>query len=67
MDLILLLLMLKTDSINNINFFNANHFMQVINSLEAWVKRHRKNKIVRRRGRLYVINPEAPRYKARQG
>jgi len=30
-------------------------------------KRHRDNVLVRRRGRLYVINKKARRFKARQG
>ncbi len=30
-------------------------------------KRHPDDKIVRRKGRLYVINKKNPRYKQRQG
>jgi large subunit ribosomal protein L36 len=30
-------------------------------------KRHRNNRVVRRRGRLYVINKTNHRFKARQG
>jgi large subunit ribosomal protein L36 len=30
-------------------------------------KRHRNNRVVRRRGRLYVINKTSRRFKARQG
>jgi large subunit ribosomal protein L36 len=41
--------------------------MKVRNSLRSWRKRHRDNVLVRRRGRLYVINKKARRYKARQG
>jgi large subunit ribosomal protein L36 len=37
------------------------------NSLRALRKRHRNNRVVRRRGRLYVINKTNRRYKARQG
>jgi large subunit ribosomal protein L36 len=29
--------------------------------------RHRDNQMVRRRGRVYIINKKAPRFKARQG
>jgi large subunit ribosomal protein L36 len=29
--------------------------------------RHRNNKIVRRKGRVYIINKTNPRFKARQG
>lgn len=41
--------------------------MRVINSLKSAKKRDKDNKIVRRKGRLYVINKKNPRYKARQG
>jgi large subunit ribosomal protein L36 len=41
--------------------------MKVKNSLRALRKRHRNNRVVRRRGRLYVINKTNRRFKARQG
>jgi large subunit ribosomal protein L36 len=41
--------------------------MKVRNSLKALIKRHRDNKVVRRRGRVYIINKTNPRFKARQG
>ena len=41
--------------------------MKVRNSLKALLKRHRDNKLVRRKGRIYIINKTNPRYKARQG
>ncbi|MEX0628636.1 MAG: type B 50S ribosomal protein L36 [Cucumibacter sp.] len=41
--------------------------MKVRNSLRSLRTRHRANKLVRRRGRLYIINPVNRRYKARQG
>ncbi|MDA7981699.1 MAG: type B 50S ribosomal protein L36 [Alphaproteobacteria bacterium] len=41
--------------------------MRVRNSLRSAVKRDRECRIVRRRGRLYVINKKNPRLKARQG
>ena len=41
--------------------------MKVRNSLKALLKRHRDNKLVRRKGRLYIINKTNPRFKARQG
>ena len=41
--------------------------MKVRNSLGALKKRHRDNRVVRRKGRVYVINKQNPRYKARQG
>jgi large subunit ribosomal protein L36 len=41
--------------------------MKVRNSLKSLRGRHRDNKLVRRKGRLYVINKTQPRFKARQG
>jgi large subunit ribosomal protein L36 len=41
--------------------------MKVRNSLKSLKKRHRDCKVVRRRGRLYVINKTNRRFKARQG
>ncbi|MBX9977541.1 MAG: type B 50S ribosomal protein L36 [Alphaproteobacteria bacterium] len=41
--------------------------MKIANSLKTLKSRHKDCKIVRRRGRVYVINKKAPRFKARQG
>jgi len=41
--------------------------MKVVNSLKAAKKRDANCQVVRRRGRLYVINKKKPRFKARQG
>jgi len=41
--------------------------MKVINSLKSAKKRHRDCRVVRRKGRVYVINKTNPRFKARQG
>ena len=41
--------------------------MKVLNSLKTAKNRHKQCKIVRRRGRVYVINKQNPRFKARQG
>jgi len=41
--------------------------MKIKNSLKALMRRDRNNKLVRRRGRVYIINKKAPRFKARQG
>jgi large subunit ribosomal protein L36 len=43
------------------------HPMKVRNSLKSLRGRHRNNRLVRRKGRLYVINKTQPRFKARQG
>ena len=41
--------------------------MKIVNSLKTAKKRERSCRIVRRRGRVYVINKKNPRFKARQG
>ena len=41
--------------------------MKVRNSLKSLRGRHRNNRLVRRKGRIYIINKLNPRYKARQG
>lgn len=41
--------------------------MKVRNSIRSLRRRHRANQVVRRRGRLYVINKVNRRFKARQG
>jgi large subunit ribosomal protein L36 len=37
--------------------------MKIKNSLKALKARHRDNQLVRRKGRIYIINKTAPRYK----
>ena len=41
--------------------------MKVRSSLKTAKQRERGCRVVRRRGRLYVINKRNPRFKARQG
>jgi large subunit ribosomal protein L36 len=41
--------------------------MKVRNSLKSLRSRHRDNRLVRRKGRLYVINKTHRKFKARQG
>jgi large subunit ribosomal protein L36 len=41
--------------------------MKVCNSLRSLKKRHKDCQVVRRRGRVYVINKTNPKFKARQG
>lgn len=41
--------------------------MKVRNSLKSLRGRHRGNQVVRRKGRVYVINKLQKRFKARQG
>jgi large subunit ribosomal protein L36 len=41
--------------------------MKIRNSLKSLKERHRDNRVIRRRGRTYVINKTNRRFKARQG
>ena len=41
--------------------------MKIRNSLRSLRKRHRENRLIRRKGRVFVINKTNPRFKARQG
>lgn len=41
--------------------------MKIKNSLKSLKNRHRANRLVRRKGRVYIINKTNPRFKARQG
>lgn len=41
--------------------------MKVVNSIKTLKNRDKNCRVVRRKGRLYVINKMNPRFKARQG
>ena len=41
--------------------------MKVASSLKSFKKRDLNSKLVKRRGKLYVINKKNPKFKARQG
>lgn len=41
--------------------------MKIANSLKTLKNRDKNCKLVRRKGRMYVINKKNPRFKARQG
>ena len=41
--------------------------MKVRNSLRSLKKRDKACRVIRRKGRVYVINKKNPRFKARQG
>ncbi len=41
--------------------------MKVASSLKTLKNRDKNCRVIRRRGRLYVINKRNPRFKARQG
>jgi large subunit ribosomal protein L36 len=41
--------------------------MKIASSLKSLKKRDLNSKVVKRRGKVYVINKKNPRFKARQG
>ena len=41
--------------------------MKIVYRLKSLKDRHRDNRLIRRRGRIYVINKTNRRFKARQG
>jgi len=41
--------------------------MKVVNSLKTLKSRHKNCQLIRRKGRVYVINKTNRRFKARQG
>jgi large subunit ribosomal protein L36 len=41
--------------------------MKIRNSLKTAKARHKDCRMVRRKGRIYIINKTNPRFKARQG
>jgi len=41
--------------------------MKVASSLKSIKKRDLDSKLVRRRGKIYIINKKKPKFKARQG
>ena len=43
-----------------------NLYMKVVSSLKSHKKRDLNSKLVRRRGRIYIINKKNPKYKVRQ-
>ena len=51
--------------VNTLSVFTL--FMKVVSSIKSAKKRHPACQVVRRKGKIYVINKVEPRYKARQG
>lgn len=41
--------------------------MKIVSSIKTLRKRDKNCRVVRRKGRIYVINKANPRFKARQG
>lgn len=41
--------------------------MKIVNSLKTLKTRHKDCRLIRRKGRVYVINKRNPRFKVRQG
>ena len=54
-------------ALNRIDILVTEPDMKVVSSLKTLKTRDRNCQVVRRRGRLYVINKRNPRLKARQG
>ncbi len=54
-------------AIDEKNLFLMFKLMKVASSIKTLKNRHPDCQVVRRRGRLYVINKTNPRFKARQG
>jgi len=50
-----------------LQFKRSESIMKIRNSLKSLKDRHRDNRVIRRRGRTYVINKTNRRFKARQG
>jgi large subunit ribosomal protein L36 len=48
-------------------FARGSRPMKIVNSLKTLKKRDKNCRVVRRRGRVFVINKANPRFKARQG
>ena len=48
------------------SFIKSKKIMKIKSSLKSVKKRDLNSKLVRRRGRVYVINKTNPKYKARQ-
>jgi large subunit ribosomal protein L36 len=46
---------------------NTGKAMKIVNSLKTLKTRDKNCRVVRRKGRVYIINKSNPRYKARQG
>ncbi len=44
-----------------------NRFMKIRNSLRSAKTRDKDCRVIRRKGRVFVINKKNPRFKARQG
>lgn len=58
----------SADEVSGITFIYAEErAMKIRNSLKSAKLREKGCRIVRRRGRVYVINKRNPRFKARQG
>ena len=55
------------DLISGAQLFDQRETMKIRNSLKSLKSRHRDCRVIRRRGRTYVINKTNRRFKARQG
>jgi large subunit ribosomal protein L36 len=62
-----MVLCLKARKSRSLPGFRKLKIMKVVSSLKSLKKRDINCKVVRRRGKLYVINKKNPKFKARQG
>ena len=56
----------KSRTLPGIKNFLIYFIMKVVSSLKSHKNRDLNSKLVRRRGRVYIINKKNPKYKARQ-
>jgi large subunit ribosomal protein L36 len=55
------------DRFAHVGWIDGVETMKIRNSLKSLRARHRDNQLVRRKGRVYIINKVQKRFKARQG
>ena len=61
-----MVLCLKARKSRSLPGLNKLKFMKIASSLKSLKKRDLNSKLVRRRGRVYIINKKNPKFKARQ-
>ena len=58
--------MYQNEIFTNLLIFYNKRIMKIASSLKSLKKRDLNSKLVRRRGRVYIINKKNPKFKARQ-
>jgi len=56
----------QNEIFTNLLIFYNKRIMKIASSLKSLKKRDLNSKLVRRRGRVYIINKKNPKFKARQ-